>query len=349
MSGRAVDNPKARQELDTALREFELQAVNWGYRWINDSGVRKEYLTRTKQFSDEIRAAYDAGKLSAKQAAEAANQMRNELMDLARIKSSDVGRAKAIALKAKGLELAELAEKYAGKMFGRSMSALSKAEQDAVHMEIVAAAGRANPKVSAAAARLGAAGRGLWVLAAVVAVYNVGTAEYKVHAAGREAANVGGGFLAGAAAGAAAGIWFGPVGVTVGVVIGGVLGSIFADQVYTEVTGPRENAVRALLPEFTGMFHVDEEGLADALVSRLGIDLGSVILVFKELERSYTSDADDVALLYVERVQRAGNPAIAQGLKLDKELQALLLRCLEEGWTSDREGRAIKYLKSLTG
>lgn len=31
MSGRAVDNPKARQELEAALREFELQAVNWGY------------------------------------------------------------------------------------------------------------------------------------------------------------------------------------------------------------------------------------------------------------------------------------------------------------------------------
>ena len=77
--------------------------------------------------------------------------------------------------------------------------------------------------------------------------------------------------------------------------------------------------------------------------------------MFKELERSYTSDADDVALLYVERVQPAGNPAIAQGLKLDKELQALWLRCLEEGWTSDREGRAIKYLshwranRGLTG
>jgi hypothetical protein len=217
MSGRAVNNPKAHQEVETALREFELQSVNWGYRWINDSGVRKEYLTRTKQFSDEIRAAYEAGKLSAKQAAEAANQMRNELMDLARIKSSDVGRAKAIALKAKGLELAELAEKYAAKMFGRSVSTLSKAEQDMVYLEIVAAAGRANPKVSAAAARLGAAGRAVWVLAAVIAVYNVGTAEYKVHAAGREASNMGGGFLGGAAGGAAAGVWFGPVGVGVGV------------------------------------------------------------------------------------------------------------------------------------
>ena len=94
------------------------------------------------------------------------------------------------------------------------------------------------------------------------------------------------------------------------------------------------------------MFHVDEEGLADALISRLGIDLGNVLAVFKELERSYTSDADDVALLYVERVQRASS-AIKAGLKADKELRALLMRCLEDGWTDDREARAVEYLKSL--
>jgi hypothetical protein len=96
VSGRAVNNPKAQQELETALRQFEMQAVNWGYRWINDSGVRKEYLTRTKQFSDEIRASYNAGKLSSKQAADAANEMRNQLMEFARLKSSDVGHAKEL-------------------------------------------------------------------------------------------------------------------------------------------------------------------------------------------------------------------------------------------------------------
>lgn len=348
MTGRAVSNPKADHEVQAALRECEVQALNFGYRWITDSAVRKQYLTATKRFSTEVLASYRTGKLSAKQAAEAANQMRNELLDFARAKSSELGRAKAVALKAKGLELTQLAEKYAGKMFKRSIAALSQAEQDAVYLEIAAAAGRANPKVSAAAARLGAAGRGLWVFAAIVAAYNIGTAEYKAHAAGREAANAGGGFLGGAGGGAAAGVWFGPVGVAAGVVIGGVLGTLMADQAYVEATGPRETAVRALLPEFTGMFHVDEQGLAEALVSRFGIELGSVLLVFKELERSYISDVDDVALLYVERVQRASS-AVAHGLKLDAELRGLLRRSLAEGWTSDREQRALKYLDSLGG
>lgn len=58
MSGaRAVNNPKADHEVQTALRECEVQALNFGYRWIKDAGVRKQYLTNTKRFSDEILAA----------------------------------------------------------------------------------------------------------------------------------------------------------------------------------------------------------------------------------------------------------------------------------------------------
>jgi len=347
MGSRARTNLEAENDVKEALRQLEIAALNFAYRLLKDDTVRKEYIAKTSAFSEEMLAAYRAGNISAGQAAEAANQMRNEIMEAARGKSSDIGRAKAVALKSKGLDLADLAEKYAQKKFNQPMEALLPAQRDEVFLEIVRASGRANPKVNARAARLGSAARGLWVLTVVIAAYNVGTAEYKGHALGREAAGAGGGFAGGAAGGAVAGVWFGPVGVGVGVVIGGVLGAITADQAYIEVAGPREEAVRKFLPAFTHMFHVDEDAMAQAMIAQLGINLDAVLDVFKELDRSYTSDVDDVALLYVEGVQRSGRTPIVQGLKLNMELRAFLVDSLEAGWTTDRERRAITYLQGL--
>lgn len=347
MNARARTNPQADADVQQALRQLEVEALNFAYRFVKDNHIRQQYLSRTKAFSEEVLNAYRKGELSAKQAAEAAHQMRNEIMEWARARSSDLGRAKAKSLKAQGLDFDDLAEKYSQKKFRKAFSALSEAEKSDVFLEMVESAGRANPKVSARAARLGAVGRGLWVLSAVIAVYNVGRAEYKIHAAGREAASVGGGFAGGAAGGALAGIWFGPVGVAVGVVIGGVLGCITADQAYIELTGPREAAVRRLLPRFTHMFHVDEGALARALISELGIDMESVLVVLRELERSYSTDVDDVAVLYVGAVRAEGQTSIEQGLKLNRELRELLIDAMESGWTSDDEKRSIGYLKAL--
>jgi hypothetical protein len=346
--GRARNNLKAEHEVELALRQLEVQAVNFAYRFIKDSTVRQDYIAKTRAFSEQILASYRSGALSAKQAAEAAHQMRNEIMEFARTRSSDLGRAKAQSLKAQGLDFDDLAEKYALRKFRNSFRLLTEAQQTQIYLEIAEAAGRANPRVNASAARLGAVGRGLWMLSAVVAVYNVGTAEYKGHALGREASNIGGGFAGGAAGGAVAGIWLGPVGVAFGVVIGGVLGSITADQAYIEITGPRDDSVRKILPRFTRMFHVDEAGIAKALVEEVGIDLDAVLAVFRELDRSYSSDSDDVAVLYLNLLRSNGHTAIIEGLRLHNELRAFLIHCLETGWTSKEEKALIGYLRSLT-
>ncbi len=346
-SSRAATNIQSDNEVQLALRQLEVQAVNFGYSFIKDSAVRQDYINKTKAFSAEILSAYRSGQLSAQQAAEAAHQMRNELMEFARTRSSGLGRAKAAAMKAKGLDLDALLEKYALAKHRASFRTLTSAQQNEVYLEVAQAAGRANPRVSASAARLGAVGRGLWVLSAVVAIYNVGTAEYKVHAAGREAANLGGGFAGGAGGGALAGVFFGPPGVAVGAIIGGVLGALTADQAYVEITGPREAAVRKFLPRFTHMFHVDEDEMARALITELGIDLDAVYEVFRELERSYTSDVDDVALLYVRTVRDENQAAIIAGLKLHTDLRQLLIDGLDSGWTSGEEQQLIGYLKDL--
>ncbi|MCA9710648.1 MAG: hypothetical protein KDK70_32700, partial [Myxococcales bacterium] len=289
---------------------------------------------------------YQSGSISAREAAEAANQMRNEIMEMARVRSSDLGRAKAQSLKAKGLDLDQLTTKYAQKKFGKDFASLTRGQQDEVLLEIVESAGRANPKVSARAGRMGALGRGLWVLTAVIAIYNISTAEHKVHAAGREAAGLGGGFAGGAAGGALAGVWFGPVGVAVGVIIGGVLGSLTADAAYIEITGPREARVRQFLPRFTSMFSTDEAGIANALIDEYGIDMDSVLAVFRELSNSYRSDSDDVARLYLAKVKDRGG-ALQHALRLHLPLRNMLILILDGGWTTDEEYKLIDYLKKL--
>ena len=342
-----MNTPRKNPELEAALEQMGIQALSFGTRFIQDAAVRQDYIHKTQQMSRELRAAYEAGSMSAREAAETANQLRNEIMEMARVRSSDIGRAKAQQLKSKGIDLDDLCSKYAKKLFNRDFANLTKGEQDRVLLEIVDSAGRANPKVSLRAGRMGALGRGLWVLTAVVAIYNIGTAEDKVHATGREVANVGGGFAGGAAAGALAGIWFGPVGVAVGVVIGGVLGSMVADSAYIEITGPRQASVRQFLPRFTSFFTgVDEEGIANALVDEYGIDMASVLAVFRELDNSYSTDSDDVARLYLAKVKERGG-SLEHALRLHGGLRNLLVLILDGGWTSGEEYKLMEYLGKL--
>lgn len=93
---------------ENAIKQFETQAVNFSYRFINDASVRMDYMSKTKEVAKELSISYKNGNISAKQAAEAAIQMRNEIMEFTRTRTSDMGRAKAKALKFKGLNLPQL-------------------------------------------------------------------------------------------------------------------------------------------------------------------------------------------------------------------------------------------------
>ncbi|MEX1365484.1 MAG: hypothetical protein AB1Z98_20320 [Nannocystaceae bacterium] len=333
-------------ELHEALQQLEVQALSFATRFINDASVRRDYIVKTQALSRELRAAAESGKLSVREAAEAAQQMRNEIMEAARVRTSDLGRAKARAYKSRGLDLDDLIKKYSQEKFKTDFTSLTRGQQDEVLMEIVDAAGRPNPKFNRSTARMGAWGRGLWVLTAVVAIYNVGSADDKVHAAGREAANLGGGVAGSMAAGALAGIWFGPVGVAAGAIIGGVLGSIVADSAYVELTGPREQSVRNFLPRFTSMFSTDEAGIANALVDEYGIDMDSVAAVFRELSNSYGSDSDDVARLYLAKVKERGG-SLEHALRLHEPTKNLIVLALDGGWTTGEEYRLIEYVRGL--
>lgn len=330
-----------------AVRQFEIQSINFGARFIKDSRVRMVYMEKTKAYAQSLTELMNKGELSPKEAAAAANQMRNEIMTWARTKSSDLGRAKAQSLKAKGLDLDALCNKYAKKLNGKLFKDLTKTEQDTVFIAIVESSGRANPKVSARAAKLGKAGRALWMLSAGIAIYNIAAAEDKTRAAGREAAGMGGGFTGGAASGALVGVWAGPVGVAIGVIVGGVLGAILADEIYIEFVGSNKEFVKRFLDPHTSMFSTDEPAIASGLLKKFGYEMDKVYAVFQELDYAYTTDADDVALLYVKRIQTSASSTIKTSLKAHKALRNLLVLILDDGWTNEAENKAIFYLKNL--
>jgi hypothetical protein len=219
-------------DLESALALLKTEAVNFGYRFIQDGAVRRDYIARTAVLVRTIKDEVRAGRLTYGEGAQEANKLRNAIMDAARLKSSDIGRASAEAAKATGKTLVELQEYYAQKLLQRSFDSLSDAEKNRVWLEIIEASGRQRPSFNIKAVRLAKLGRGFVVLSVGIAVYNVATAEDQSRQVVKEGATAGAGILGGMGGGALAGLACGPgapVCVAVGVFVGGALAAIGAD------------------------------------------------------------------------------------------------------------------------
>jgi hypothetical protein len=92
-------------------------------------------------------------------------------------------------------------------------------------------------------------------------------------------------------------------------------------------------------------FNMDENGLARALAA-MRTNTRRVHAIFEHLNRNHNSDADDVAVRYVNLVK--GSPAVLAALgRGDGRLVKLLVQVLDEGWTSDDEQEAIDFLRGL--
>ncbi len=87
----------------------------------------------------------------------------------------------------------------------------------------------------------------------------------------------------------------------------------------------------------------DEQALASDLFLE---PMQTVFEAFRRLDEHYNTDADDVAELYVNKIRSAGEQKI-QALKGNKPLITLLIKVLDEGWTSQSEKDCITFLKSL--
>lgn len=91
-------------------------------------------------------------------------------------------------------------------------------------------------------------------------------------------------------------------------------------------------------------FNMDEAGLAKCLAA-METNLPRVKKVIHYLDKHQNSDADEVALLYVEAIKN--KPNVKAALKSDPDLVKLLVKTMDEGWTSSKEKDAINWLKAL--
>ncbi len=220
--------PADRKAFDDAIRALEAELANAGAHLTIDASARQAYMRQIAAMSAELRSAADSGRITWAQAAQQAQEARNAIMEVIRGRSTPVGRALAEQLKREGRTFNEVVARAVQKQHGPNarFDALSAAQREAVYAEIVASAGRSNPRVSVAMQRLSHAGRGLLFLSLALSVYTVATAENKGEAALREGVITGAGVGGGMAGGALAGLACGPgapVCVTVGAFVGGAL------------------------------------------------------------------------------------------------------------------------------
>lgn len=229
-----------KQALDRALAELQATAANFAASCIQDSRVRAQYVQDIHAVSREFGDLIASGKMSAKEAAERVNVLRNQIMDLSRMRSSPTGRAYATRLKLKGKALEELMETYGKRLFGKSFSALSEGEQAAVYAEIVAAGGRADPGIVAMAESLGRIGKRLLLVSLAIAAYEIAAADDKPREIARQGLLAGTGIAGGYAVGAGAvatGVCAATAPVCVGVaaLVGGILFAFGADLAFDSI------------------------------------------------------------------------------------------------------------------
>ena len=229
-----ADDRKVRQALD-GLEGVAAATSAWA---TQDPAVRAAYQTMLKAMSKRIWTQYQSGKLSAEAAAQAANEGRNFVLRLARMASTPEGRAAAIKLKANGLSLEQLLERYAQKLHGKPFGTLSEPQRTAVFEEIIQSAGRSRAAVDESMRALGATSRLFWALTVLMALFDISTARDKVKATVHIIAVMGVGIVAGEVLGGVIGSFAGPIGTGVGVVLGGILGGWLVDHYLYDDANP---------------------------------------------------------------------------------------------------------------
>jgi hypothetical protein len=189
----AMDGDPSVRRLGEALLALEAAAIPFAVRMINDDAVRQQYRRSIRDAVQEILSDVEAGKISPDTGAVRASDMRNSLMELSRLRTSDAGRAMAERLKAQGKTLPELITKYARDMFAAAPESLTTEQNAAVMRRIIEAAARDNPVVTNTLRGLSWASRGLVALSVGLAVYEIYRSPDPVKETGHQAVVLGAG------------------------------------------------------------------------------------------------------------------------------------------------------------
>jgi len=210
---------------------------------FNIGEVRKWYRDQVQKAISEIENEVLHLRLSLKQGAERAYELRNYIREMARDALASYGRVLSEAGEVK-LTLEQLRDKKASILMNKRIrfADLNPEDQARVLWDMLKSAGKVREKVSTAAQRIGLAGRVLGVLAFVMTAFTIATAKDKVRATKEEAAAIAGGVSGGEIGG-----WIGrtflctvfPVGRLVcvfltsfaGMALGGTGGKAFLDEI----------------------------------------------------------------------------------------------------------------------
>jgi hypothetical protein len=228
-------NVKTDSEVfESAIRALEAEIATAGVHMTIDANARQIYGRRIRELANELRVQVRMGRITWKQAAEEAQQIRNVVMDFIRSRSTPVGRAFAQQLKSEGRTFNELIARKTRELYGprTEFLRLNATQQNRVYEEIVRSAGRSNAHVNTVMRRVSYAGRALIVVSITLSAYTIMTAEDKGLAARREVVVTGAGVGGGIAGGALAGLACGPgapVCVTVGAFVGGAVAAFGVD------------------------------------------------------------------------------------------------------------------------
>lgn len=114
-----LDTKKEHILIGKTLHGLESSALNFSARAIPDAAARLKYMQATYDYSKELLDGIDQGKLTVRQAAEQANEMRNLIMEATRGKSCEVAQAYAFKKKPTGTSLPHLQEKYSKRFYGK--------------------------------------------------------------------------------------------------------------------------------------------------------------------------------------------------------------------------------------
>jgi len=109
---------------------------------------------------------------------------------------------------------------------------------------------------------------------------------------------------------------------------------------------PANATVDSIIRRHTNMLSTDETGIANTLYNDVAIDMLLVSNVFFALSRDYSTDADDVARIYIDHIKHGGG-SVQHALKRDTKLKQQLIDILDDGWTTGSEKAQIGYLRSL--
>ncbi len=232
-----LSNYSTSREFDSAIQALEKEVANAGAHLTIDSSARSLYERLVAQMADDLRQQARSGRITWKQAANEANELRNTIMEVVRARSTPVGRAVAQQLKSEGVTLNMMVARKTVALYGKDaeFALLGPARQNIVYAEIVKSAGKSNPRITMRMRTFSRFGRSLLILSVAISVYNIATAQDKVSATGREVTVTGAGIGGGIAGGALAGLACGPgapVCVTIGAFVGGALAAWGVDSLW---------------------------------------------------------------------------------------------------------------------